>query len=684
VESFSEKEISTFLSDRTWRNYQGTVKTLDTDSHILQLHIKNLLKITDGSLNNVMNDIRIKALSHVLGITGYTVFEDLPQKLAVSDSQTNEAKIEIPDFDSEKIVKFANWHQLTYLLYNLYVIVQCYWYLQRGRFQGEIDIDPVKLSVILNTEIQIILNSYRIRQECERRLLNLKSVRDLKAYLGNFIDTLISKDDYEYCIPCGSIRYVIYITLLYFKDTNEIRIRLDASGSIGTTVIGMVETTNSSQIIMLTDYLHNAVLQLNEEDMDVVIREIYNQGKPKKYNFKSCPSGYDVLQSNSTVEGFRRSIWYRLIQRGGTRNDMIYTWLTKKSIDFFTIPNAGSREDTFAKQIQLRDKKDNEKFMKETKWTIQNRLEAKRSSNLTTVVNYFKKKKLEELISHINSLRQAQDSKLIICAITGVAGCGKSELANAYAFHHGSQVLDATSVFRWRMDADATRENTYQQAYLALLYNLNLQFSKSYEDESSDRMYQRLTSMMWEKINQYSQWMVIFDDANSYEEIVNYLPNNSKVQGLILITTRQSGFLARNEANFSIDSGLYESEAVELLIELSNRHKEDRNNARELVRELDYSPLGIRVAARYIYNVEGTTFADYIQLLKTGTIERLTQAIGGAKFANQTTGNSGQSLHATLAFVINRVDNLQFQQLLQYCAYLANVRFIGRTLFNVQ
>ena len=107
------------------------------------------------------------------------------------------------------------------------------------------------------------------------------------------------------------------------------------------------------------------------------------------------------------------------------------------------------------------------------------RYEAKKQTNLTSMVTPFKAKRLDELKTRIQLLQQPGPG-VIICAITGIAGCGKSELAKAHAW----QFCTKPNNFVWRLDPDPdTTNNTastvsYQKAYAQLLDNFNLQSLK--------------------------------------------------------------------------------------------------------------------------------------------------------------------------------------------------------------
>ena len=294
------------------------------------------------------------------------------------------------------------------------------------------------------------------------------------------------------------------------------------------------------------------------------------------------------------------------------------------------------------------------------------------------MADYFKSRRLQELTQQLNILRE-KNQGMVLCAITGIAGCGKSELAKAYAW--GLPISPCT--FRWRLDPDPDNTDnkatkvSYQQAYSALLYNFGIQQIKAYDTETPQQTQERLLSMLWQRINRYQEWVIIFDNVGSYMDVKNYLPKDPSIKGLVLLTSQQSSLLKSTiDANFCLNDGLNEVEAIELLKELSHRYQEDNVSGLDLIKALDYLPLGIRIAGSYIRNVGDIGFKTYTQLLGRSAHEQLVCNMGGPEFISQVTQDDKRTttLEMAVQLSINKVkqSNSLLVKILEYSGYLAN------------
>ena len=716
VKLLDEKEIIVFLELNTWRNYKGTVESFDEDNRILQHNIQGVLNLKAGFVNDLMSRIQFKAMGQHLGVDGLVTAErQLPTRqvriINPSDNQRSNL-VEIVDFDNEKIIKFAGMNQLDYLIYNLYFLLERYWSTKTGHFNKEFMIDPRKLELLLEEEIRIVINAYLIRRDCEN-VLESQDPKALSVYLRSLIEHIHNTDysDFRYCIPCGSRKHAVYITLLCFKSVEEVVIRIDNSSREKTTVLGNVviqaEAFEQTAVLgkttikdsVLFEYLKNAILQLREENTDTAMREIYNQRPHGKYIFNPCPNEYTSLSKqtalNCVVEGFRRGMWYRLWERYGTPKDTIYMWLVRKSNEFASLSHA-IVDRTFFRETRLRDKIDNNRFQhrypvpKEDKsqsetvdiddqkvhsyFSSSRAFGPEKISNIGSIADNFKSRRLEDLRLHIKSLG-LKTSETLLCAITGVAGCGKTELAKAYATD------DLGTSFRWRLDPDNTSTNSvstisYLRAYAFLRGNLKVAEALNPDEMSR----QRTLAEVWAVVSQYKEWIIIFDNATSHQEITHYLQGIPS-GGTVLITTQTKQFFKSQnhnsirQTNFPLDDGLQEDDAIQLLRELSSL--EDPGELGALVNRLDRSPLGIIIAGYYIRNVPGTSYQRYLELLDSKEHEECIQKLmRGSELATLNSGNKMEilTLHKALYISILKVieHNSDLFELLKYCSFLGN------------
>ena len=116
---------------------------------------------------------------------------------------------------------------------------------------------------------------------------------------------------------------------------------------------------------------------------------------------------------------------------------------------------------------------------------------------------------------------------------------------------------------------------------------------------------------------------------------------------------------------------------------MSQRDHESDLMTQALVKELDYSPLAIRVAGRYIHNLN-IDYKQYIGELKMGQIAKL-----GQNIVSQAVEDNMRTtiLPITLIFTIQKLktqkESVRLLEVLQYCAYLSNENIPLRLLVQL-
>jgi tetratricopeptide (TPR) repeat protein len=204
----------------------------------------------------------------------------------------------------------------------------------------------------------------------------------------------------------------------------------------------------------------------------------------------------------------------------------------------------------------------------------------------------------------LKTLRQQlqQKERVAICAIAGMGGVGKTELALQYAQSHQQQGTYPGGLC-WLQAADAeigTQIVSFARVQLDLQIPDGLDLPQQ-------------VAYCWRR------WrggvvLLVLDDVRSYEKIKPYLPP-AEPRFKVLITTRRLGLgesfeLLRLEV-------LSEEAAIELLVSFvgDERIREELDPAKQLCAELGYLPLGLELVGRYLKRKPDLSLAQMRQRL---------------------------------------------------------------------
>jgi len=194
-------------------------------------------------------------------------------------------------------------------------------------------------------------------------------------------------------------------------------------------------------------------------------------------------------------------------------------------------------------------------------------------------------------------------------ALSGLGGVGKTQLA-IYHIHHPVQS------YALRIWFQAETETTLHKDYLkfAQQYKLPLE-EKATRHELIKAVNRYLASQ--------ANWLAVYDNAGSYQELKDFLPTDLK-NGHLIITTRRTEWHGKGT---KLEVNVFnEAEAVAYLkkmIQRDEKHTEDEVKAlAALVRELGYLPLALAQAGAYI-ETTGILIADYLRLYRQCDIEML-------------------------------------------------------------
>lgn len=242
---------------------------------------------------------------------------------------------------------------------------------------------------------------------------------------------------------------------------------------------------------------------------------------------------------------------------------------------------------------------------------------------------------------------------LAVCALRGIGGVGKTQLALEYAYRHRHEY----DLVAWIRAEDA---GTVDADLAALAGHLGLAEATAPEDH-------RRIRAVREWLETHNHWLLVFDNVVEPRAIRSYLPRNRA--GHVLITSRHQSWhdLARSVDVDVMSAG----ESVRLLLERSG--SEDADAARELAGLLGHLPLALEEAAAYV-QATGRTLRDYIGLFR--------EHQGRLLAASQPPGDYPATLCTTWEMSLQRLSNEEpaAVDLLSILAHLAPER-VPRFLF---
>lgn len=254
-----------------------------------------------------------------------------------------------------------------------------------------------------------------------------------------------------------------------------------------------------------------------------------------------------------------------------------------------------------------------------------------------------------------------------VCVMHGLGGIGKTQLACEYVFKNISKYKIAYFV-------NAESDDVIKEALLNLGIRLGI-----VKEEKKPRVTQKIGDVIADNseiiINQTfnsnlvgnfnttldwlansKDWILIYDNAENYESIKNYIPN--VVKGEIIVTSRHSEWGRLSE--FAIEELSLDS-AIEMLYRITKLEADE--HAKELVKSLGFLPLAIEQAGAYIY-VQKISYEKYLELFKASRLALLERGYGYT--------NSESTVASTWEISLKKIkkENIKAFELLCHCAFL--------------
>lgn len=204
-----------------------------------------------------------------------------------------------------------------------------------------------------------------------------------------------------------------------------------------------------------------------------------------------------------------------------------------------------------------------------------------------------------EQLSELHQLLE-KNNQVVIAAIAGMGGVGKTELAIQYAQGH-AETYKGGSCWLYPKRGDIGVQIV--EFAIAHFPNFTLPNGLTLAGQ---------VQFCWQRWAE-GQVLIVIDDVADYRQIKSYLPSESRFK--VLITTRER--LAKPLARLDLDV-LKPRAALALLKSLVERERLKREPwvARNLCKWLGYLPLGLELVGQYLAQDEDLSLAEMLRRLK--------------------------------------------------------------------
>jgi len=216
-------------------------------------------------------------------------------------------------------------------------------------------------------------------------------------------------------------------------------------------------------------------------------------------------------------------------------------------------------------------------------------------------LQFFNRKLATEISEKMANRQGKSSNQLILVAMSGLGGVGKTELAKYYVYHNQKN-------YTARLWFNANTCERLEAEYRSLAQELNFYID---EKTSNEDIKKKLHTFLAD----HPGWLIVVDNADDMEKIQPLLPSQG---GDILITSRQ-----RDWPGEIIKIGVLEAvEAIAFYKKLSSR-EDNEESIKALVEELGYLPLAIAQAAAYVKRSPHVNAKEYLKLFNQHKAEIL-------------------------------------------------------------
>jgi tetratricopeptide (TPR) repeat protein len=205
----------------------------------------------------------------------------------------------------------------------------------------------------------------------------------------------------------------------------------------------------------------------------------------------------------------------------------------------------------------------------------------------------------------LHQILQAAEG-VVVSAVAGMGGLGKTELAVQYATRH---LQDYPGGVCW---LTARSNDLATQILQIAIRDLNLELPPEFQTGQVPDHEQ--VEWCWGHWKPAGKVLVVLDDVSAWSVCGQFVPKESRFR--LLITTREQN-LARQFAGISLDV-LEPWQARDLLrrLEKAQRVDRDQSTADKLCAALGYLPLGIELVGRYLANDRFLTLTELWERLQ--------------------------------------------------------------------
>jgi len=218
--------------------------------------------------------------------------------------------------------------------------------------------------------------------------------------------------------------------------------------------------------------------------------------------------------------------------------------------------------------------------------------------------------KLEKLLN--------KNKGINIAVLVGVGGAGKTTIARSYAKNQKSSII-------WEINAESTNSLSLDMESLAYAICNNGEDKKELRNiidiKDQDKKDSQLLLFTQSKLRQLSNWLIIYDNMESIQNIAQYLPNHAETwgNGKVIITTRDANIKNNNyiDANWVIDVGeITPDEKFQLFNNITkdfsptSLHTEE--TTKNFLNNIPSFPLDVSIAAHYLKDT-GMQYNKYIE-----------------------------------------------------------------------